>query len=148
MKNLTFVFLFVLVLFSCKQEAGKTTETKTAKTDSTAIVVEQALAEQMAAFYTGSLPCSDCDGIETILTLNADEKRTFALEEQHKGKENKTVEKKGTWSVNGDMVTLNAESGLMKYQLTEEGLVSLNADGTKRDSVSAKQYLLRKVLGE
>ena len=34
----------------------------------------QASVEQLAAFYTGTLPCSDCNGITTVLTLNADEK--------------------------------------------------------------------------
>lgn len=109
---------------------------------------EQALVEQMAAFYTGSLPCPDCDGIETMLTLNADEKRTFTLEENYKGKKPKTVETSGTWTVAGEVVTLNGKAGATKYQVTAEGLVSLNADGSKRDAASAKKYLLKKVQGE
>lgn len=108
----------------------------------------QALVEQLAAFYTGTLPCSDCDGIVTLITLNADEKRTFTLEEEYKGKKNKKVESKGTWAVAGEIVTLNLESGNFKYQVTEDGLISLNTDGTKRDSKSAERYLLKKVMGE
>ncbi|MFZ4476091.1 MAG: copper resistance protein NlpE [Saprospiraceae bacterium] len=108
----------------------------------------QASVEQLAAFYTGTLPCSDCNGITTVLTLNADEKRTFTLEEEHKGKKNKKVESTGTWAVAGDIVTLNLESGNHTYQVTEDGLISLNTDGTKRDSTSAKRYLLKKVMGE
>lgn len=108
----------------------------------------QTIMEQLAAFYTGTLPCSDCEAIETLLTLNADEKRTFSLEEEYKGKKNKKVESNGTWTVAGDIVTLNLKSGDQKYQITEEGLVLLNLDGTKRDSKSAKKYLLKKVMGE
>lgn len=109
---------------------------------------EQDLVNQLAAFYSGNTPCPDCEGITTLLTLNADEKRTFSLEEQYKGKNSKTVESKGTWTVADDIVTLNGDSGTRKYQLTEDGLVSLNADGSKRDAKSAKKYLLKKVMGE
>lgn len=108
----------------------------------------QTMVEQLAAFYTGTLPCSDCEAIETLLTLNADEKRTFSLEEEYKGKKNKKVESNGTWTVAGDIVTLILKSGDRKYQITEEGLVLLNVDGTKRDSKAAKKYLLKKVMGE
>ncbi len=102
----------------------------------------------MAAFYSGTLPCKDCDGIVTILTLNADEKRTFSLEEEYKGKKGKAVESNGTWTVDGDIVTLTGKSGNSKYQVTGEGLISLNADGSKRDAKSAKKYLLKKTQGE
>ena len=109
---------------------------------------EQTLVEQLAAFYTGTMPCPNCDAIETLLTLNADEKRTFTLEEEYKGKNNKKVESNGTWTVAGDVVTLNQKSGTSKYQITNDGLVSLNADGSKRDAKSAQKYLLKKVMGE
>ncbi|MCU0346288.1 MAG: copper resistance protein NlpE N-terminal domain-containing protein [Saprospiraceae bacterium] len=104
----------------------------------------QSAVEQLAAFYTGTLPCKDCDGIATVLTLNADEKRTYTLEEEYKGKKPKTVESNGTWTVEGDMVTLTGKSGSSKYQVTAEGLIGLNADGSKRDS----KYLLKKTQGE
>ncbi len=106
------------------------------------------LVNQLAAFYTGTIACSDCDGIVSLLTLNADEKRTFSLEETYKGKKEKTVESKGTWSVADGIVTLNGDSGSSKYQMTDDGLISLNTDGSKRDAKSAKKYLLKKVMGE
>ena len=46
------------------------------------------------------------------------------------------------------IVTLNQKSGTSKYQITNDGLVSLNADGSKRDAKSAPKYLLKKVMGE
>lgn len=148
MKNLVFICFFTLALISCKQEAKKMPDAKIATADSSAMAPQQATAEQLAAFYTGTLPCTDCDAIETLLTLNADEQRSFTLEEQYKGKENKTVETTGTWAVAADVVTLTSKSGSAKYQVTNDGLVSLNADGSKRDAESAQKYLLRKVMGE
>ncbi|MBK7870374.1 MAG: copper resistance protein NlpE N-terminal domain-containing protein [Saprospiraceae bacterium] len=138
--------------FELKKETGKwllsKIECDMGIGDPASATSSQALVEKLAAFYTGTLPCSDCDGITTVLTLNADEKRTFTLEEEYKGKKNNKVESKGTWTVAGDMVILNLEAGISKYQITEDGLISLNADGTKRDSKSAERYLLKKVMGE
>lgn len=148
MKSLTSFFFSILVLISCQNEAKKTLDIKAETADSSAIADEQAMVEQLAAFYTGTMPCPDCDGIETILTLNADEKRTFTLEEHYKGNKNKTVESTGTWTVTGDVVTLNQQSGATQYQITSEGLISLNPDGSRRDPASANRYLLKKVQGE
>lgn len=148
MKNITFVFFWTLAFISCQEGTKKIPDTNIAITDSSAIANEQTMVNELAAFYTGTMPCPDCDEIITVLTLNADEKRTFSLEEEYKGKENRKVESTGTWTIASDIVTLNLESGISKFQVTEEGLISLNADGTKRDSVSAKKYLLKKVMGE
>ncbi|MBK8703357.1 MAG: copper resistance protein NlpE N-terminal domain-containing protein [Saprospiraceae bacterium] len=144
MKTLFFACFSILALFSCQEGAKKTPDTKAVTTDSSAIANEEA----MAAFYHGALPCPDCDEILTMLTLNADEQRTFTLQEEFKGKESRTVESTGTWTVDGDVLTLNQKSGPSKYQITDDGVVSLNADGSKRDSESAKKYLLKRVLGE
>jgi uncharacterized lipoprotein NlpE involved in copper resistance len=109
---------------------------------------EAKLVDELAAFYTGNLPCRDCEGIQTLLTLNADLKRTFTLEEEYKGKKPKVVESQGTWTVAGEIVTLKQASGSQTYQITQAGLISLNPNGTKRDAASASKYLLRKVMGE
>jgi len=138
--------------FELKKENGKWLLTKIECDmgigESDAEAAAQAMVENLAAFYTGTLPCPDCDEIVTSLTLNADETRTFTLEEEYKGKKNKKVESNGTWTVAGDMVTLNHKSGMHKYQVTDDGLISLNANGTKRDSKSSEKYLLKRVMGE
>ncbi|MCC6727610.1 MAG: copper resistance protein NlpE N-terminal domain-containing protein [Saprospiraceae bacterium] len=105
----------------------------------------QAAVEQLAAFYTGTLPCADCEGIQTMLTLNADPQRSYTLEEQYKGKSPKSFNSEGTWAVEGNTVTLNGKDGSVKYQVTTDGLVAMNADGTAMD---ASKYLLKKVQGE
>ena len=108
----------------------------------------EALVNELAAFYTGNVSCADCDGIQTTLTLNADPQRSYSLEEEHKGKKTKTVESSGTWTVANNIVTLTGKTGKQQYEVTKEGLISMNADGTKRDVKSASKYLLKKVLGE
>lgn len=104
----------------------------------------QAEVEAAAAFYTGYVPCPDCDGIQTLLTLNADKDRTFSMEEQYNGRRTDRIETSGTWTVSGKLVTLNDKSGSKKFNLTETGLIPLNPDGQPKN----QKYLLTKVLGE
>lgn len=140
MRNLVFASLLLLGLFSCQGESKKSPNVDNESTT-------QEEVNQLAAFYFGTLPCADCDGIETLLSLNADVDRTFTLEERYTGK-NTNTKTSGTWTVDGDIVTLNSESGSTKYQVTAKGIVSFNTNGSKRDETSAKKYLLRKVRGE
>jgi copper homeostasis protein (lipoprotein) len=146
-------FLFVMLattsfFFQSCGEAPKepaATEAPAAEPAAPTADPAQAAVEQLAAFYTGNLPCPDCDGIQTLLTLNADPQRSYTLEEQYQGKQPKTVNSNGTWAVEGNTVTLNGKSGAMKYQVTAEGLVGMNTDGSTMD---ATKYLLKKVQGE
>ncbi|MBK9491221.1 MAG: copper resistance protein NlpE N-terminal domain-containing protein [Haliscomenobacter sp.] len=84
---------------------------------------------------------------KTLLSLNADVDRTFTLEERYTD-QNLNSKTSGTWTVDGDIVTLTSESGSTKYEVMEKGLVSFNTNGSKRDDATAKKYLLRKVKGE
>ncbi len=151
-------YLLVLIAFailsfqSCgdapKEPATSTEEAPVSDTivsASAASSAAQAAVEQLAAFYNGLLPCDGCDGIQTMLTLNADEQRTYTMQEDYQGKQPKTVESNGTWSVAGTVVTLKGKSGDMKYQVTSDGLLGMNADGSVKD---ATKYLLKKVQGE
>ena len=140
MRNLVFVGLTLLALFSCQGESKKTPEVDVE-------VASQERVNQLAAFYFGTLPNADGDGVKTLLSLNTDVDRTFTLEERYTD-QNLNSKTSGTWTVDGDIVTLNSESGSTKYQVTEEGVVSFNPNGSKRDEASAKKYLLRKVKGE
>lgn len=152
MKKSFFLFALVAVIAFALQscgEAPKDTAATEAPADTTATQAAadpaQSAIEQMAAFYTGTLPCPDCDGIQTLLTLNADPQRSYTLEEQYQGKQPKTVNSEGTWTMDGAVVTLKGKEGDMKYQVAGEGLVRLNADGSAMD---ATKYMLKKVQGE
>lgn len=49
--------------------------------------------------YSGMLPCADCPGIQTNLTLNAD--GTFVMEQEYLDKPDGQVTTKGTYDING-----------------------------------------------
>ena len=45
--------------------------------------------------YFGILPCADCNGIQTILTLNKN--LTYEIQMKYLGKDEKVFESKGTF---------------------------------------------------
>ncbi len=52
--------------------------------------------------FTGLLPCADCSGIDTKLTVNAD--GTFVMESVYKGKgDGKPFVEKGKWTPSEDL---------------------------------------------
>ena len=53
-----------------------------------------------AGNFSGMLPCADCPGIDTRVTLNAD--GTFTLLETYQDRKVKTTPVDGTWTVEAD----------------------------------------------
>ena len=83
------------LIFSCKKEV-KEAEIQTDIIVKETIVTTVDLHNSQNSLdwsgtYKGITPCADCEGIETILTLNADVQRSFTLVEEFKGKKNDTT---------------------------------------------------------
>lgn len=96
--------------------------------------------------YEGTLPCADCEGIKTLLTINED--TTYALKSEYLGKKEAIFEESGTYNVlNGDVIELvTPSSGEKTYYKILEGAVALTADstGTLNDGELAEHYILKK----
>jgi len=96
--------------------------------------------------YTGKLPCTDCDGIATTLTLNSDE--TYTLEEIYLGKKDGQMNSKGTftWDKTGTIVTLTNDKGDLptEYSVSENSLTKLNNNGKPLKGDVAALYHLEK----
>lgn len=102
-----------------------------------------------AGTYVGTLPCADCAGIHTTLTLTQD--RTYALTTRYEGRENATFERQGSfsWSPDGSTVTLdNAEDGPAAYKVGENMLWHLDMDGGVISGELADNYVLRKQIAK
>ncbi|HMO32693.1 MAG TPA: copper resistance protein NlpE N-terminal domain-containing protein [Lacibacter sp.] len=95
--------------------------------------------------YRGVLPCADCEGIETILTLATN--NTFTLSTLYKGKEGKAQVSAGTfnWNDAGSVITLKggAFDGT-QYQVGENRLTQLDKGGQKVSGSLADKYVLKK----
>jgi len=87
--------------------------------------------------YEGTLPCADCEGIQTVLTLDAD--KSFKLEETYLGEDVNPFITEGTWAVDSSgKITLAPSDGsdeLRYYEVVSENeLRMLDRTGNKIES--------------
>ncbi len=111
------IIILVFVVLAC----NNSTSTKDAKKDSA--VVKQpvdSIALQMTGIYGGYVPCPDCPGIQTYLSLNSDKK--FRLEETYTGKDKIEITE-GSWTRENDKILLYQGDNLKLSFLHEPGKV-------------------------
>jgi len=97
-------------------------------------------------FY-GYLPCNDCNGIKTTLSLKNN--NNYLLVTQPARESSREFYEKGkyTWNDENQTVVLtpNKESATRQYHIKDEGtLIQLNSDGAKMPSELADRYTLRR----
>jgi uncharacterized lipoprotein NlpE involved in copper resistance len=113
---------------------------------SKAMIKSDESGEHWQGTYSGTMPCADCDGVDTVLTLNQDE--TYQLTETYIGKANGVIKSTGAvqWDETGTMVTLVNDNGAqpVKYQLDNEFLTKLDVNGTPLTGDFASLYHLTK----
>lgn len=100
-----------------------------------------------AGVYSGTLPCADCEGIETALQLNRD--KTYVLATRHRGKSEAIRQTKGTfaWNEAGNQITLNGPDRTKTptvYAVRENRLVQHDVSGKPITGNAANRYVLRK----
>ncbi|WP_373516079.1 copper resistance protein NlpE, partial [Persicitalea sp.] len=138
------VILVAIILASCNTDSSSQ-----AGIDSTA--VKSTIADghnsrnsiDFAGTYTGVLPCADCEGIETKITLN--QEGTYAKKSTHLGKGNdNSFEEKGnyTWDANGQQITLEGQDKPNQYFVGENTLTQLDMEGQKIEGDLAAMYVL------
>ncbi len=98
-----------------------------------------------AGAYEGVLPCADCPGIETRLTLNRD--GGFELSSLYIGRQKAPLLARGqfSWSAAGNAVTLDAKGSGQRFAVGEARLSLLNLDGSP-DGAQSPNRVLKKVV--
>lgn len=94
--------------------------------------------------YRGVLPCADCEGIRTEITLRGD---NYTLKRTYLGKSgNNTYESSGTysWNATGNMITLSKEEKPNQYRVGENTLYHLDMNGNMITGDLSDKYILRK----
>ncbi|WPO90088.1 copper resistance protein NlpE [Chryseobacterium sp. HR92] len=156
-------FAAIALLASCSKATKQ--EVSTSTTDSTAI---QATAEPVSAdsavtavkdshnsktslnwngTYEATLPCADCQGIKTTITLNKD--NTFNYEDKYivaAGKPKNENKDKGTfeWDAEGSVITLKGKEVKGKYKVGENKLIALDLEGKEIDGPNKDFYIFKK----
>ncbi|HLV15074.1 MAG TPA: copper resistance protein NlpE N-terminal domain-containing protein [Xanthomarina sp.] len=93
--------------------------------------------------YTGTLPCADCEGIESTVTLNND--LTFSSKVVYLGEKGVQFDKSGEfkWLDKGSKIQLSDEDKTM-YFVGENTLTLLDKNGKKNTGELAQHYILTK----
>jgi heat shock protein HslJ len=91
--------------------------------------------------YEGVLPCADCPGIKTRLTLNRDD--SYRLVTQAQGSQNaeKSVSGVFTWQPSGNAITLDERGGRQQFSVGEGQLTLLRPEGGASRSPAANLVL-------
>lgn len=97
-----------------------------------------------AGTYKGTLPCADCEGIETEIQLKQDS--SYSLSRRYLGKNENSFSENGNWSwVDGSRIRLegNRDSPQM-YFVAEGRLIQLDGAGNRITGDLAAKYELQK----
>ena len=96
------------------------------------------------ATYKGTLPCADCEGIQTKIRLASDKK--FELEMTYLGEDVKVFPDMGEyyWNEDGNIITLNGDHFIGKFLVNEDHLLQLDKNGAVIEGKLASNYKLKK----
>jgi len=98
--------------------------------------------------YAGVIPCADCEGIESTVTLNKD--LSYLVTTKYLGKNYKIFERQGTftWNEEGNTIRLHGiPEGPDHYLVGENVLIQLDKQGNRITGALAANYVLRKTAG-
>ncbi|MFM2324767.1 MAG: hypothetical protein RL244_1646, partial [Pseudomonadota bacterium] len=93
--------------------------------------------------YDGMLPCGDCEGIRTLLSLY--ENHTYILSMKREGSNSLPSIMRGSFSWNADhtVVQLDQNAQNRRYQVLSGSARLLNKDGSLITGVLADRYILK-----
>ena len=97
--------------------------------------------------YFGILPCADCEGIETEISLKTD--NTYQISWKYMEKSDELYVNEGTfvWDTTGSIITLenmNVEKEPTMYKVCENYLLQLDLSGNVITGDLADKYILTK----
>jgi heat shock protein HslJ len=143
-----FFFIMVFMLGACSSPPSDSQESNTVVDSSDPVAVDAAHNSRNAldwpGSYIGTLPCADCEGIRTTITLRDD--GTFDRERLYLGKSRTPLSDSGqfAWNEAGGVVTLAAADGTPQmYQVGENQLFHLDRGGNRITGDLAARYVLR-----
>jgi heat shock protein HslJ len=94
-----------------------------------------------AGTYEGVLPCADCLGTKTRLTLNQDGSYRLVTQPQGSQKAEKSVTGIFTWQPSGNAITLDERGGRQQFSVGEGRLILLRPEGGASQSTATSLVL-------
>lgn len=124
LKLLVFM-LSALALVSCaRQNSAKISVTQSTMANYENVA---ALSLDWTGFYEGTLPCADCSGIKTKLTLNSN--NTFELSQTYLNEQMDSIIQTGNfrWIETKPIIELNDNGELLYYKVTENAVIKYDS---------------------
>lgn len=166
-KTLLAISLSSLALIACSK-SNQSAPASTAETPASEVVASEAIAisqttemsENLSSGdnartsldwdgqYKALLPCADCEGIETIITLTPEQ--NYVISEKYLGAKgsDKPIVAQGKFNFDeqGLVITLDKAGDGRKYFIAENQLFALDSEGNKITGPTAELYVLKKQL--
>ncbi|NMB80409.1 MAG: copper resistance protein NlpE [Ignavibacteria bacterium] len=148
MKQLLYFSAALVLLFGCELKEKLESKPEEPAVDSQSDIRDDNSSTSLdwAGTYKGILPCADCEGIETIITIK--DNMTYSLKTKYLGKDDMVYEQKGDflWNEEGNIIILNEKSRTPRqYMVGENYLLQLDLKGNKITGDLADKYYLHKV---
>ncbi len=150
MKKLGIIIAFVAVgIVGCKN-----VETQKLDADENLIPVENPTTDShttqisldWSGVYKGTMPCADCEGIETNVELKEDE--TFSATYTYLGKpeSDSKIHETGSfiWDEDGSITLTPVKGKVSRYKVSENRIILLNANNEVNTGELEQMYVLQK----
>lgn len=154
-KSIFTFFVLGLTVISCNKKDTETTTEPTVSADSTEIITNDTTTHahdghtsqnslDWNGTYEATLPCADCTGIKTTITL--DKSGTFKYTAEYLDK-NLKVNDAGDimWHDNGSVAHLKGKDIDIKLKVVENGLVGLDTEGNEIEGPLKEHYNYKKL---
>jgi len=123
-------FILISFVLLCSCGSGPDPDTNTTTTSDTTTV---AIEASWPGYYSDTLPCADCPGIETSLWVRSDS--SFVLQQRYLGRDSIPVGIMGQWDVVNGLLTVGYAGDKPEfYRYTAEGLLMVDEMGGSFDS--------------
>jgi len=142
MKNQPFAWVILLILASCQSNppAENQHEAPVASDNSRSSL-------DWAGTYRGTLPCADCPGIRTEITLFTDGSYRMGVFYQERSQVAERDSGSFNWNADGNRILLNNDSSL-QFLVGENRLFKLDLSGVLNSGALAEAYTLGKVTAD
>jgi uncharacterized lipoprotein NlpE involved in copper resistance len=99
--------------------------------------------DNIIGIYNGIIPCSDCKGINYIISLNIDSTYILSMEYIGKPEERNLFTSSGFWTIeNHNVKLLNKYDGNYLFKISKSSLMMLDMNGNIMKN--NEKYLLKK----
>lgn len=147
-KNIIPIVACIAIMASCNEAANNGAGQDSLASSETTTPPDMHNAQNsldVEGSYVGTLPCADCEGIKTTITLKSDS--SYTKTEEYLGQKGATFNDQGKWFFLADGNTIELNNGKdtpWKFKVGENKLIQLDTEGNEITGALADHYILQK----